>query len=351
MKKRWIALPLILVLVLGMVTPVLAYSDRTFTQDTTLTSFINAYDNVVVKAGVTVTMQKFEPDPQGLEIYKSLTVEPGGKITGGGVIIFARGATCTGMDLYYTVAGAEKLLTVTLDDILAVEPAADYRPTFQWNDATGHYVLAGAYDGDPFEAPGPGEPGENPGPQDDREVRIAEGLKQLGLFQGSDLGFELDRVPTRTEAVTLLIRLLGKDSEARTYPAANCPFDDVAPWAMGYIGFAFDNGLTKGVSDTKFDPPVHEATVQQFLTFVLRAMGYSDAAGGDFTWDHPEELAMRVGILAGEGDLTGFDRGTCVRIMEAALRNATKDGMPLWQKLADAGVFTEEQYRTAMQGL
>ena len=40
--------------------------------------------------------------------------------------------------------------------------------------------------------------------------------------------------------------------------------------------------------------------------------------------------------------------GACVRIMESALRQSTKDGTALWQKLAADGVFTEEAYRAAM---
>ena len=68
----------------------------------------NNYDNATVKAGVTVTMKELKPDPRGLEIGRSLTVEPGGTIVGGS-LIFERGATCSGLDLYYVIAGQEKL--------------------------------------------------------------------------------------------------------------------------------------------------------------------------------------------------------------------------------------------------
>ncbi|MCD8373862.1 MAG: hypothetical protein LUC20_01975 [Oscillospiraceae bacterium] len=34
-------------------------------------------------------------------------------------------------------------------------------------------------------------------------------LEQLGLFLGTDAGAELERTPTRTEALVLLIRALG----------------------------------------------------------------------------------------------------------------------------------------------
>lgn len=50
----------------------------------------------------------------------------------------------------------------------------------------------------------------------------AEALYQLGLFQGTGKNadgspkFDLDRAPTRAEAVTMLVRLLGKETEAKS---------------------------------------------------------------------------------------------------------------------------------------
>lgn len=38
---------------------------------------------------------------------------------------------------------------------------------------------------------------------------IAQELKDVGLFQGTDTGFELDRAPTRAESAVMLVRLLG----------------------------------------------------------------------------------------------------------------------------------------------
>ena len=43
----------------------------------------------------------------------------------------------------------------------------------------------------------------------------ARALKQIGLFKGvSDTDFALGRAATRTEAIVMLIRALGKESEA-----------------------------------------------------------------------------------------------------------------------------------------
>ena len=42
----------------------------------------------------------------------------------------------------------------------------------------------------------------------------AEHLSELGLFRGSEQGYELDRAPTRGEAAAMLVRLLGAEDEA-----------------------------------------------------------------------------------------------------------------------------------------
>ena len=40
-------------------------------------------------------------------------------------------------------------------------------------------------------------------------------LKTLGLFQGTNKGFELEKTLTREQAITLIVRLLGAEAEAK----------------------------------------------------------------------------------------------------------------------------------------
>lgn len=67
----------------------------------------------------------------------------------------------------------------------------------------------------------------------------AQELFDLGLFSGTGTDaagkpvFDLDRAPTRAEAVTMLVRLLGK-SDAALAGAWTTPFTDVADWAKPY---------------------------------------------------------------------------------------------------------------------
>ena len=62
----------------------------------------------------------------------------------------------------------------------------------------------------------------------------ADALSELGLFRGTEKGFELDREPTRAEAATMLVRLLGAENEAMTL-TYTAPYTDVYDWAKPYV--------------------------------------------------------------------------------------------------------------------
>lgn len=173
--------------------------------------------------------------------------------------------------------------------------------------------------------------------------KMAGDLKELGLFRGvSATDFDLDRAPSRTEALVILIRLLGKEAEALNGSYEH-PFTDVAEWANRYVGFAYETGLTKGISETEFG--TSDANAATFLTFVLRALGYSDAAGLDFTWDNPFELAKKIGVLTGDVDTENFWRADAVTVSYNALSAKLKGtNGTLAKKLIADGAFTEEQY-------
>jgi hypothetical protein len=187
---------------------------------------------------------------------------------------------------------------------------------------------------------GGGQPGAEP--RDfTAETAAAERLKALGLFRGvgtnpdGSTDFDLARTPTRTEALVMLIRLLGKDNEAVSGNWTH-PFTDVPEWADKYVGYAFENKLTNGSSATTFGTGT--ASCQMYLTFVLRALGYSDTGGADFTWDKSEVLALSVGILPEGIHAENFLRADVVLISEAALSAKLKNsGDTLLDTLKTAG--------------
>jgi|GEM_PF-7126681 len=154
-------------------------------------------------------------------------------------------------------------------------------------------------------------------PQD--AAAAAEALYEKGLFLGTGTDaqgrprFELDRAPTRAEGVTMLIRLLGMESAA-TKGRWQTPFTDVPGWAEPYVGCAYANGLTEGVSQTTFDSE-SPVTATQYLTFLLRALGYSSDT--DFRWDAAWELSDAIGLTA--DDHTAADNSAFLRADAAVL--------------------------------
>ncbi len=170
----------------------------------------------------------------------------------------------------------------------------------------------------------------------DEAVKAADELYALGLFQGKDVDadgkpvYALDDVPTRHEAVTMLVRLLGKENEAQ---AGNwkTPFTDVADWAKPYVGYAYANGLTGGDGDTTFGGN-KTVTAAQYLTFVLRALGYSSDT--DFKWDRAWELTDKLGITDGEYPADTFLRGDIAKISRDSLSQKLKgQNATLWESI------------------
>ena len=136
----------------------------------------------------------------------------------------------------------------------------------------------------------------------------AETLKELGLFLGTDTGFELERAATRAEAAVMTVRILGKEDEAKQNNHAH-PFSDVPDWASPHIGYLYYYRITMGVSDTQFGS-FEIATASQYATFILRALGYDDSAG-DFVWNTSLEKMVSLGIIT-EAQSASFSSGSGV---------------------------------------
>ncbi|MCI8525009.1 MAG: hypothetical protein HFF17_03620 [Oscillospiraceae bacterium] len=169
-------------------------------------------------------------------------------------------------------------------------------------------------------------------------THCADALKELGLFQGSDQGYDLDRAPTRAEAAAMLVRLLGKEAEAKASTAYTAPFTDVADWAKPYVQYLYDNGLTNGKTATAFGY-ADRCTAQQYAVFLLRALGYSDAAGGDFTYAAALDFAREKGVVdVLNCNAANFLRDDVAAMSYTALSVAPKSGeADLLTKLVSEG--------------
>lgn len=161
----------------------------------------------------------------------------------------------------------------------------------------------------------------------DEAINAANELNKLGLFNGVGTytdgtpNYDLDRVPTRNEAITMLVRLLGKEDEAKN-GTWNTPFTDVVDWAKPYVGYAYANKLTSGTSDTTFGGDVL-VSATQYITFVLRALGYDSSI--DFQWDKAWVLSDQLGFTSGQyGADTTFLRGDVGIVSSNALSAKVK---------------------------
>lgn len=151
-------------------------------------------------------------------------------------------------------------------------------------------------------------------------------LKILGLFKGSDKGYELERIPTRIEGAVMLLRLLGKEQDAMEMNFSH-PFSDVPAWADKLVGYMYQKGLTKGISAAAFGSS-EQLSARQYVTFVLRALGYNDQ-GNDFTYENALDKAVQAGLFTSSEasslkNRSDFYRNDLVGISYSALKTKLK---------------------------
>lgn len=169
----------------------------------------------------------------------------------------------------------------------------------------------------------------------------AQMLYDLGLFKGTDKGFALEKSMTRAEASVMLTRLLGAE---KTALAGNWkhPFTDVPQWADKYVGWLYQNGLTKGVSATLYGSQ-RNVTCDQYCIFLTRAHLDADSYQGTAFVDNDEVR---------QTDEEGFIRGDAVSLSARLLstnyaKNGDESDRSVAEKLIDDGVFTAEQFKNA----
>ena len=178
---------------------------------------------------------------------------------------------------------------------------------------------------------------------------MASSLKMLGLFRGSDTaygeGFDLEKAPTRMEALIMLIRLLGEEKEALSC-TASFPFTDIPDWAEPYAAYGYSKGYTNGVGPTEFGTWM-SASAEIYTEFLLRALRYSSTAQTDIST--APDRAQAAGVLtAGEVSALRaqtFLRADVVYLSYYALETNVSGGTALSDTLVARGVFTADAYR------
>lgn len=177
---------------------------------------------------------------------------------------------------------------------------------------------------------------------------MADALKAMGLFRGSDVpfgsGYELESAPTRIQGLIMFLRLIGDEEAALAYSGSDYTFPDVPGWALPYVSYAYDRGYAKGygVDDERrvLFGAADTLGAREYVTFLLRALGYAE--GTDFNWQTAVPDAWRLGILTdGEVSLLTekpFLRAQVVYLSFVVLdANVSGEGKNLADKLVAKG--------------
>ena len=189
----------------------------------------------------------------------------------------------------------------------------------------------------------------------------AAALNALGLFRGKGTladgspDYALDDQATRSEAATMLIRLLGKESKAANQSAAGAlayPFSD-PDWAAATVAWLYENGYTNGVGNGLYGGG-QTITAQQFAALILRSLGYSEAKG-DFSYASALDFAVAKGVLtqaqrgAWEGQF--LRAGMAEMCYNALYLPARASELTLLEKLTNDGIFKASYQDAGLSGL
>ena len=355
--KKTISLLLSLFLLFALTPAAFAANlDVVYDKDATLNASFVAYNSITVRSGATVTVTP----ASGFEVVGDITVEPGGAFCSSGegkgqfnFSVTNPNAKLSGVTLYW-----QNRDTGEIDVVPGGFPAVaaldcwdfpGWAPSFKWNSSVQGWCLTLPLNGQPF-----GGIIYHSERDMDTALRFADSLHALGLFNGTGTGpdgkptYELNRTGTRAEALVMLVRFLGKESEAKNGSFTH-PFTDVPAWADPYVGYAYENGLTNGISASSFGPGA-TCTAQMYLTFMLRALGYP--VDDPSVYQNASELSRQHSIFSTEQDSYELCEKTFWRADMAVasyrlLEIPRLDGKKLAEKLIDDGVFTGEAYRNA----
>ena len=180
---------------------------------------------------------------------------------------------------------------------------------------------------------------------------MADGLAEMGLLKGTGAaygsGYELERQTVRVEGLVMFIRLMGEESAALASTAVN-PFVDSPSWADRYLAYAYERGYTTGIGTNAAGQlvfgPNNTFTAAQYMTFALRALGYSDGGDApDFSWQNAMDAGLAYGVIR-QSELamlnsSAFCRAQVAYLSVCALSAPAKTGGTLLDRTVSSGGF------------
>ena len=170
-----------------------------------------------------------------------------------------------------------------------------------------------------------------------------EKMNLAGVVKGmTDTTYGPDASVTREQLITMLVRLMGWESQAsgKTLPSDFPKASSVAPWARGYVAVAVEKGIVSGKDFEDFRP--QDAAIRsEVAVFTVKALGLGQEAESrknlsvsltftDGYMMEPEvrpyvEIAVEKGIMKGFPDNTFKPNDKFTRAqMATVLHNLSK---------------------------
>lgn len=174
---------------------------------------------------------------------------------------------------------------------------------------------------------------------------VSDSLNKLGLLSGDGNGnYKLDSTLKRTEAMTFLAKLMGKNEyiQKNKDTLKKTKFKDVAEtdWFAPYVGFCYSNGIVSGYGNDVFGSK-DNITEQAFLVMLLKLLKHDDIKWNDNVF----KKAYEIGLVADTAYLSktkdsssSFTRGQAVLSMDTALNTKINgENITLIQALINEG--------------
>ena len=165
-------------------------------------------------------------------------------------------------------------------------------------------------------------------------------LFEYDLFQGKDGSYKLADEVTRAEAITVLVRLLGKEPTDVKSIFIDVPSNH---WANPYIAYAKESGYINGINENEFAPD-RNVTGLEFTKMAMAILGYNE-----ITIENAVETGEKCGMLSNEYFIASasdyaLKRNDLVLYMFAILNSQNSDGITQKEIIANERNFDYEKF-------
>ncbi|MBR3933341.1 MAG: S-layer homology domain-containing protein [Clostridia bacterium] len=171
----------------------------------------------------------------------------------------------------------------------------------------------------------------------------ADILHGVGLFKGTNNGYELEKSLTREESATILVRLLGEEDKINADDFTEVFTDvDKDRWSYANVMYCYANNITKGTGDNKFSPD-EQIDAKQFVTLMLRLLGYTDVTPENALWKAAAYDLIDVDTAARLESSECFTRSEMVIVVYSSLSTQMSDETVFSEYLLENGVLTQAE--------